>query len=156
VKKIIASITAFVLALTLTACPSQNTLAALVTVVGNAAASVASIEGNSPLSQKLSTDTAALSKAVAQWKPGTNAQMAIEAAQLVEDDLNLFPQVSPYAPLISLALSTVISIIQILNPSPSPQITHTVSSAPKTAAEFKARWNTIALSNAQTANAAIK
>lgn len=147
-KKFLAALLALLL-IPLTACPNQNQLAALVTIAGNAAASVAAIEGNSALSQKLLTDTAAFSKAVAAWKKGTNAQMAIEAAQLVMDDLNLFPQVGPYVPLITLAMGTIISIIQILNPpaAMAPQMAHSIANPPKTAAQFRLQWNQITVAH---------
>lgn len=139
-----------VVTLPLAGCPQQSTLAALVTTLGNAAASIASFEGNTALAQKLKIDVAAASQAVLNWKSGTPPQMAIEALTLVEDDLNLFPVASVYTPLIDLAIGTTISIIELLNPAnPTPAVGATnrravhLASPPKSAKQFKAQWNAI-------------
>jgi hypothetical protein len=95
----------------------QSNLAALASTLGNAGASIAAIEGNTALATKIQTDTVAAVAAITSWKSGTNAQMALEAIQLVEDDLNLLPINSAYEPLILLALGTAASIIAILNPT---------------------------------------
>ena len=72
-------------------CLTQSTMASLIGVLGNATASIASIEGNTALATQIKTDTAAASAAVLAWKSGTPAQDAIEALNIVEDDLNLIP-----------------------------------------------------------------
>jgi hypothetical protein len=126
----------------------QSNLAALASTLGNAGASIAAIEGNTALATKIQTDTVAAVAAITSWKSGTNAQMALEAIQLVEDDLNLLPINSAYEPLILLALGTAASIIAILNPTAVSahmpgQRTVTLSNPPKTAKAFKAQWNAI-------------
>jgi hypothetical protein len=130
----------------LAGCPSQSQLAALTQVLGSAAASIATLEGNPTLAVKLTTDTAAAVKAVQNWKPGTPTQDVVQVLNIVMDDLNLFPQVGPYAPLIVLAIGTVVSIIEILQPAPTGGAVvskvHLVN-APKTAKEFKAQWNSL-------------
>ena len=148
---------------TTTGCVPQNTLAALVTTLGNSAASIASLEGNSTLATKLQADTAAASSAIANWKSGSPAQTAIEAIQLVEDDLDLFPIGGQYEPLIVLALGTATSIIQLLNPNAVGARPQTASGrhvqlaqAPKTSAQYKAQWNAIADSNSSLAAARIQ
>ena len=150
----------------LAGCPSQTTLAALTATLGNAGASIATIEGNAALAQKLQTDTTAAVSAVQNWKPGTPSQNAVQALQLVETDLNLISQIpgaQQYAPLISLALSTTISIIQIVDPGSVPAAVAraqvggvTTSGAPKNAKDFKARWYAICASNAALTNVTIK
>lgn len=72
-------------------CLTQSTMASLIGVLGNATASIASIEGNTALATQIKTDTAAASASVLAWKSGTPAQDAIEALNIVEDDLNLIP-----------------------------------------------------------------
>jgi hypothetical protein len=146
--KSIRVIVASLLAAVLIGCPSQSTTAALVAILGNAVASVAALQGNSELASKLQTDTQAAVTAVQNWKQGTPAQDAIQALNLVESDLNLFPQLGPYAPLIDLAIGTTESIIALLPSNvATPAVAHRSVSlqapAPKSAAEFKANWNTI-------------
>jgi len=131
-------------------CTNQTTVAALVTTLGNAASAIAALEGNSTLATKLKADTAAASTAVLNWKNGTPAQSVVEALTIVEDDLNLIPIGSRYTPLVTLALGTVISIIQILNPGSTPvaaargRRTVILAHAPKDSKQFKAQWNATA------------
>ena len=160
-KRLIAVFAAAALAIGLAGCPAntQNTIAALVTALGNAAASIAALENNPTLSATLKTDTTAASTAVLNWKQGTPTQNVVAALNLVEADLNLFPGTSQYAPLVDLAIGTVESILEIVQPGasaidsvhPRAGVTHRVSLAnpPKTAAGFKAEWNAMATSEAQ-------
>lgn len=133
----------------LTGCPAKSTIAGLTNILGNAAASVASVEGNPGLAAKLTTDTAAAVTIINNWKSGTPSQNVVEAINLVIDDLNLFPSTGPYAPLIVLALSTAESIIEIVQPpssAPAIKAHAKVATVPPaaTAKEFKARWNALA------------
>jgi hypothetical protein len=146
--------------LLLQGCPTQSTLAALTSTLGNAAASVATLEGNTAAAAQLTTDTAAAVTAIQNWKSGTPATEAIEALNIVEADLNLIPGTSQYAPLITLAISTVESIIALL-PQPTTATTlHTVrgtTAAPaKNANDFKKKWNSIIAVNPQLSAATIK
>jgi hypothetical protein len=139
---------------------NQNTVAALVNTLGTSAASIASLEGDTALSTKLQTDTAAAVSAVTNWKTGTPAQTAIEAITLVEDDLNLFPLNTSYEPLIVLALGTAASIIAILNPGAvsariSQRRSVSLSNPPKTSKQYKAQWNAICAQNPALAGAVL-
>lgn len=137
-------------------CPAntQNTISALVTVLGNASASIAALENNPTLAAALKTDTAAAALAVTNWKQGNPTQNVIQALNLVEADLNLIPGTGQYAPLIDLAIGTVESILEIVQPGASSidsvhkrvGITHRVSLAnpPKDAATFQKEWNALA------------
>ena len=143
-------------AVILTGCPSQNTIASLVDVLGNASSSIAALQGNTQLAATLKTDTAAASSAVLNWKKGTPTQNVIQALNLVEADLNLIPGTGQYAPLIDLAIGTVESIMEIVQPgSASVQgrvgVTHRVylKSPPKNADQFKKEWNALAPAQAQ-------
>lgn len=144
-------------------CPQQSTIAALTQTLGNAAANLASLEGNPALGAKLQTDTTAAVTAINNWKSGTNAQMAIEALNLVADDLSLFPVTNQYAPLIDLAIGTVESILALLPQTPVPatkaaahrRSVH-LSNPPKNAKEFKKTWNTIVSASPSLAPVAIK
>lgn len=130
---------------------NTSTVAALVTTLGNASASIAALEGDSALAATLQKDTAAAAAAVANWKQGTPAQDVVQALQLVQADLSLFPLTSVYAPLIDLALGTVVSIIEIVDPNAVPvtanvaghqvRIVH-LANPPKNAKQFSAQWNT--------------
>ncbi len=159
----LAGVVLILLALTATGCPEQNTIASLTDALGNAAANIATLEGNSTLAAKLKTDTAAAVTAVKNWKKGTPAQEAIEALNLVEDDLNLIPGTSQYAPLITLAIGTVESILALLPPpsggalSPHAARPHVQLSqpAPKNKSEFKAQWNSVIASHPNLAQAKI-
>jgi hypothetical protein len=153
---------AIVLSLALTGCVTQNQIAALTQILGTAAASVAQIQGNPDLSAKLTVDTAAAVKAVTEWKSGTNAELAIEALKLVQDDLYLFPQVQPYAALVTLAIGTVQSILILLPAQPTgvatPSFAINLPPAPhaKDAKDFKNQWNAIVAQNPALAPAKIK
>jgi|GEM_PF-6170971 len=143
-------------------CPSQTQLANLTSILGTSAASVAAIQGNITLSQKLTADTSAAVTAVTNWKSGTPAQQAIEALNLVEDDLSLFPQTSQYAPLIVLAIGTTQSILALLPPptsSGTAKASHqglTLAHPPKNADDFKNQWNAIVAQNPSLAQARIQ
>jgi hypothetical protein len=135
----------------LAGCWQQTTIATLVTALGNASASIATLEGNTAIAAKLKTDTAAASTAVLNWKKGSATTEVIEALNLVEADLNLFPVTDQYAPLVDLAIGTVESIMEMVQPgSSSPAgvqvragVTHRVylANPPKTAADFTKAWN---------------
>ena len=160
-KRLIAVLASAILAVGLAGCPAgtQGTISALVTVLGNASASIAVLENNPTLAAKLKTDTAAASSAVLNWKQGTPAQDVIQALNLVEADLNLIPGTSQYAPLVDLAIGTVESILEIVQPGASSidsvhsrvGVTHRVSLAnpPKDAVAFKSEWNAMAAPEAQ-------
>jgi hypothetical protein len=161
VKRKLAILCAPVLIFVLVACNQAN-IAALVSVLGNASASIAALEGNTALAATLQADTAAAADAVKNWKQGTPSQNVIEALNLVEKDLNLLPVNSKYSALIILAIGTaesIIAIVQANNPqasmSPGPQRAH-LANPPKTAKEFTARWNAIAQSNPELQTAVIK
>lgn len=158
------ALAALVFILAPTAC-SDTTIAKLTQTLGNAAASVATLEGNTALAAKLTTDTTAAVTAITNWKSGTPAAMAIEALNLVEDDLALIPGTSQFAPLIDLAIGTVESILALLPPSATAAVAaHTaaltkarphilLSLPPKNEKQFKAQWNGIVAANPKLAQA---
>lgn len=154
-NRIVRLFTASVLAITMTACPvNKTTLAALVTTLGQAAASVATIQGNPALAAQLQKDVAIAAQQIASWQKGSGAAMAIAAIGIVEADLQLFPQVGPYLPLIELALGTaqsIIAIIQAQSGTPPAAVTartvHLAKPAPKNSAEFNKQWNADVVAN---------
>lgn len=142
-------------------CVSSTTIAGLAQTLGTAAANIAAIEGNSTLGQKISIDTAAAVVAITNWKAGTSAQDAIEALSIVEDDLNLIPNTSQYAPLIDLAIGTVQTLLGLLPPSTvaTARVHRNVTlshPAPKNAAAFKKQWNGIIAANPNLAPALLR
>jgi len=152
---------------TTTGCTNQATISALVTTLGNAAAAIASIEGNASLAQKLQVDTAAAAQAVLNWKSGTSAQNIVQLLTIVQDDLYLFPISSQYVALINLAIGTVNSIILIVNsgnPAPQPQSdvaraprrSVVLAKTPKNAEQLKKQWNAIVAEHPELARAAIQ
>jgi hypothetical protein len=143
------------LALCMAAC-IQSGVAALVTTLGNASSGIAALEGNSTLAATLQTDTAAVSTAVLNWKQGSPTQNVIQALNLVEADLDLIPSTDKYAPLVDLAIGTVESIMEIVQPNSTAVqaragITHRVylKSPPKSAGQFKKEWNSLAPAEAK-------
>lgn len=137
------------LPLSLSGC-STTDIAALVQTLGNSASQIAALEGNTSLAAKLLTDTGAAVTAIDSWKSGSVATEVIEALNIVEDDLSLFPITSQYAPLIDLAIATAESIIALLPASATPNVSAThhrhVSlgyAPPKTAKDYKKRYNAI-------------
>jgi TctA family transporter len=149
-----------------TGCFTQSVIATLITTLGNASASIATIEGNPTLAAQLKADTAAAAAAVLNWQNGSASQDVIEALGIVEDDLNLLPFAGPYIPLITLALATIQEIIALVTTkSPTPVVAHThkvqphiilySGKAPKKAKDFKAAWNKIALGDSRLAPVAI-
>jgi hypothetical protein len=152
----------------MTAC-DQNTLATLATTLGTSAANIAKLEGNTALATKLTADTAAASSAIANWQTGTPATEVIEALNLVEDDLNLIPGTSDYAPLADFAIATTESILALLpQPAPTPATAASLSahavfypaasmaSLPKTSSQYKKQWNAIVAANPKLAAAKLK
>jgi ABC-type molybdate transport system substrate-binding protein len=124
------------------------------------------MENNPTLAAKLKADSAAAAYAIDNWKQGTPSQNAIEALNLVIDDLDLVcPANGPcgsYAPLIALALGTAESIIAILNPTTQTYGTRAqvrkvnLGYYPKDAKSFKVAWNGICAGDTGLAGAVIK
>jgi len=142
-----ASLTPFMLALE--GC-GANDIAALVQTLGNSASQLAALEGNTSLASKLLTDTGAAVTAIDNWRSGSVATEVIEALNLVEDDLNLFPITSAYVPLIDLAIATVESIIALLPNSAAISAVHGPRrhiqlgyAPPRSAKEYTKRYNAI-------------
>ncbi len=151
----------------MTACLTNNALSGLVTVLGNATSSIASIEGNTGLATQIKADTAAASAAVLAWKSGTPAQDAIEALNIVEDDLNLIPMTGPYVALVDLGIGTIESILAMLPSSTASQLHESKGTRRQVApvhvgkwknpeSEFKDRWNAIVAKDSALASVAIK
>jgi hypothetical protein len=139
----------------------------LLNTLGNAGAAVAALEGNATVASTIRTDTAAAVTAVQNWQQEPSAaQTAIEALNLLATDLDLIPGTSQYAPLITLAIGTVDSLLALI---PVPAATASVATAhsvsnhrsvslvnpPKTAAQFKSQWNGIIKANPALAGAKI-
>ena len=148
------------------ACVSQSTLATLVSVLGNATSSIAAIEGNTALATQIKADTAAASSAVLNWKKGTPAQEAIQALNIVMDDLNLIPATGPYVALIDLGIGTVVAILELL-PQPTSALKNSSVHRRQVSAvkitrwenpgkEFKERWNKIVATDGALAPVVIK
>lgn len=151
-RTLLTKLIAALLILPLIGCPAQSTIASLTNILGTSAANIASLEGNSTLASTLTTDTAAAVAAVQNWKSGTPSDEAVQALNIVANDLNLIPGVGPYAPLVDLAIATVESIIALL-PAPTAQLKVTYhpkrtvtlhGPIPGNAAQFKVQWNGLA------------
>lgn len=159
-RSITAALCITILAFTTVGC-EKSTITALTSTLGNAASAIAALEGNGPLATQLKTDTAAAVQAINDWKTGTSAQAVIQALGIVEQDLNLIPGTSQYAPLIDIAIATVQSILSLLPVSTTPQAVHARTvhlgyPAPKTAREFKKKWNAVVAADPKLSAAKIK
>lgn len=146
----------------LTACMGQSTIAALVTTLGNAGASVAKAIGDAALAESITTATTAAVAAVNNWKSGTGAaSIAVEALNTLLANLNLIPVNPLYSTLIALAITTATSLINILSAGSNTAMKaayHAAVSAgvPQDASHFKAQWNGICAGNMQLASVRIK
>lgn len=151
-KSIIAVILCLALCFTVTGCPGQNEAAALITIVGQSVASLASIQGIDPATiAKIQADFAAASTAVKNWQAGTPSQDIVAALNILQADINLLPVNATTKIYIELAITTIDSIIAIVSPSaagtsPSPFITfgsHKTVKTMMTARQYKNAWNAI-------------
>lgn len=127
----------------------QNQAAALVGIAGTAIASLENIEGNSDAAAQIQKDFNAAQTAVLNWKTGTPTQEVHEVLAIVVNDLNLLPVSQRDQEYIVLAVGTVQAVLALF-PGTDPAFAVTAKVAPrqkivvpKTAAEFKARWNAI-------------
>jgi len=138
-----------ILSLGVMGCSAQKDLAALTAAFGAASASVAGIEGNSALAQKITTDTAAAVAAIDSYKPGTPTQDVVQIINIVIADLNLLPLSGNEGALVALALATAEAVITALEGSgavSSAAVAHTKAvpagtSAATTTKAFKKQWN---------------
>lgn len=145
---------------TMTGC-NQKTIAALTQILGTQAANVAKLENDPALATKLAADTTAAVTAITNWKSGTPAQDVVQALDLVEADLNLFPVANQYAPLVDLAIGTVDSILALLPPPPATTAVlrrHVAlfQPAPKNSKQFIEQWNALVKANPRLAPAQIR
>lgn len=131
-------------------CTQQQTVAELISSVGTAVASLEVIEGNTSSVAKIQADTQAASSAVLNWKAGTPDEDVIEALNLVESDLKLFPISAEDTALIDLAIGTVDQIITLLPQAATPATltaarvqTVKLTNAPKNKKDFAKQWNAI-------------
>ncbi len=168
-KPVMAFLAVSLIASLLTGCVAQQTIAALTQELGTASQSIATLEGNTALAAQLQADTTAAVAAIDGWKQGTPAQDVIQALNIVENDLNLIPAASPYAPLIDIAIGTVEGILALL-PAPAPStataaVAHAsvehrqvtlAQAAPKNAKQFKTQWNGVVATHPGLAAAALK
>src|ERR1017187_168253 len=92
-----------------------STIATLVQTLGGAAGSLAAMLGNSALQAQITSATADAVAAVANWKTGTPAAMAIEAINVLEAAINLIPIGNPVISLlIQLVLGTADTLLGLL------------------------------------------
>lgn len=146
------SIAVLVLCSFMWACWSQQNIAALVSIMTNAASSIASAGNNPTLAQKIKTDGDAAAAAVLNWQNGSPVQEAEQALNILLDDLSLIPGTSQYAPLVAICVSAAEAILALL-PQPTQSAKTkarlgasqkaALKSAPKNAKDFKKQWNAI-------------
>lgn len=166
-RSITATILSAVLLVSSVGCSAQATISSLTATLGNAAAQVATIQGNTVLAAQLTADTAAAVSAINNWKSGTPADNAIQALGIVESDLSLIlsqlpPAAQAYGSLISLAIVTAESIIALLPKTPVPAGASAAPMAravvnyngPKNSKDFKKQWNAIVANHPEISKAA--
>lgn len=123
----------------------QTTLALLTQTLGNAVASLAQISGNTELADTLKKHTEIAVGIIKGWRPGMSPDEAIRAINQIIDDIKLFPAIGPYRPLITLALGTAASIIELLSRG-GPERPHTdvrLTKPPHDSREFRRDWDAI-------------
>ena len=148
-------------------CLTQDTLAALASTLGGAAASVASMLGESALATEITTYAAQVAAAIAAWTAGTPAQNISAAITLLEGALES-PELSglPYVGLIDIALSAIQGILAWVTKK-SPALAATLKTKtirvlsytgkpPQDARTFKSVWNAQAALDSRTVALEIK
>jgi hypothetical protein len=155
---------------------SQNTLAALVTTMGNACSAAAGLSGNPALGKTIQADTATASQQVLAWKSGSTTQNVEQALNDLEADLSEIPESSQVAPFIDLGIATIDGILTDIGAPTRPAATtaelgaaHLVNvrasatgkrpvrhpkhagKLPKRAAEFVKEWNKLVEANPKLA-----
>ena len=167
-KRLAAATLALAMMLPTFGCNGQKTTAELIGILGSAVVSLETLEGNTALAAKVQTDYQAAETAVTNWKNGTPATDVIEALNLLETDLNLFPVSAKDQALIDLAIGTVDAILASLptssaTPSPtaatgtqSPRRPVHLTNPPKNKGTFKTQWNALIAQQPTLSAAAIK
>lgn len=161
-KGIIAAVLCIGLLIPMTGCFSQSTTAQLISIVGNSVASLvaadSSITGSSNLSTQLTTDFAAASTLVANWKAGTPSQDVVQALNLVEKDLNLIPVDDQTKVFITLAIATVDSIVAVVQPAASGNLSvaQAKTSNVVTVKQYKNQWNALVTVHPKFASARLR
>lgn len=143
-NKLVASLTLSTLLL-FQSCTQQATVAALVSTLGGAVASLVSLSGNTDLANSLRHDTQLASELILGWKPGSNAADAIRALNKVIDDIQSLQLPEKYKPFITLALGTAATIIDLLS-SRGGDTAHTavrIVDPPHSSKEFRRDWDAI-------------
>jgi hypothetical protein len=100
-----------VLAVMLATACSQNTIAALVTTLGNACSGAAALAGNAQLSRTILADSAKASQQVLAWKSGSAAENVVQVLHDLQADLSEIPETASVAPFIDLGIATIDGIL---------------------------------------------
>jgi hypothetical protein len=145
------------MALSAWTCPSQNTIAALIKVVGTACSSIATLDGNTAAAQAILDYSNDASNAVQAWQKGSPSKDAVEALNILSGFINSTFQGSKYLILANIAIAAINQILSQLPASAGVPSKWTVdmSNPPKNADEFKAQWNAIIATHPELAAAQI-
>lgn len=133
-------------------CPSPNTDAALVTIAGSSMAEIFTEEGNPTSAAQATQLSQTLSQDILNIQAGTSTvQVAVQVGQDLVALVNTIDPGSKDAALAGIALSTILGVIQALNPPQNPVVLAapqavtqaTVQTVPPalSVSEYKARWN---------------
>ena len=145
----------------LTGCWDSSDVARLMSTLGSACSSLATILGNSALAATITKLTSIAATAVANWKPGSPTAEAIEAINDLEGAISQIPGINPtVSMLILLALGTADAILALL-----PQSVRTglvlaalnarkrvsINNPPTKVSTFKDYWNDLIATSADAA-----
>lgn len=160
----------------LTGCNASNeaqvkqTATTLTQTLTSAVSNVAQLEGNPTLAAQLTKDGNAAVVAINNWQNGSPADDVIEALGIVQDDLNLIPGTSQYAPLIDIAIGTIQTILSLIPQSAVTPVAgakmaarrsnmrtvHLTQAAPHDTTSFIQQWNATVKAHPNLAPATIK
>lgn len=116
IRKSISLILATVLILGPTGCTNQQTIAALVSIVGSSASAALTLGGvDAATSTRINGEFQTASQQIAAFVPGTPAEEVIQTLQIATADLGDIPGLNPKAQAyIDLALGTAETLVVLL------------------------------------------
>lgn len=127
-------------------CPRKS-LDELVRTLGDAVSKLAAMQGDAELAQRIKQHTDYAVGLIRMWKPGMNAVDVIRALNEIISDLEKFPQLDRFRPLIYFTLGTIANIIERLQAQGAggepPQTRVRLTQPPTSAQEFRTDWDAI-------------
>lgn len=127
-------------------CPKKS-LDELVRTLGDAVSKLAAMQGDTELAQRIKQHTDYAVGLIRMWKPGMSAVDVIRALNDIINDLEKFPQIDRFRPLINFVLGTIASIIERMQAQGAggepPQTKVRITHPPESSKEFRNDWDAI-------------